>query len=157
MSEEKTILFQSKGTPEFRFLSNFHLCKIKDVFGVEYHSVEHMYQVWKTCNAEDNEKVLRARTPAEARKLGQTVKLAEGWDRMKDGVMEMCVRLKFFQNEDLAAMLLTTDGFELVEYAPWGDTYWGVDKSLRGQNRLGKILMKVREELKGRKDAPKGP
>ena len=31
----------------------------------------------------------------------------------------------------------------------WGDIFWGVDKKTgAGENNLGKILMKVREELR---------
>jgi len=37
----------------------------------------------------------------------------------------------------------------LIEYAPWGDTYWGVDRSHKGLNRLGVLLMKRRDELMG--------
>ena len=37
---------------------------------------------------------------------------------------------------------------ELVEGNTWGDMYWGVDlHTMKGQNKLGKILMKVRNEL----------
>ena len=67
---------------------------------------------------------------------------------LKDGVMLTALREKFGQNADLAEMLLLTDGFELIEFAPWGDTYWGVDKNKVGRNMLGKLLMIVRDELK---------
>ena len=37
----------------------------------------------------------------------------------------------------------------LEEGNTWHDTFWGVDaKTGEGQNHLGKILMKIREELK---------
>jgi hypothetical protein len=55
--------------------------------------------------------------------------------------------MKFEQNPDIAEMLMATEGFELVEYAPWGDTFWGVGKDHEGKNNLGKILMKIRGEL----------
>ena len=153
MSEEKRILFQSKAAPEFRFLSNFHICRIQDVFANWFDSVEHMYQTYKATNSEDYEFVYSSKTPSEARKRGQQIKVSDRWDEMKDSTMEMCVRFKFAQNPDLAEMLLATDGFELVEFAPWDKqgSYWGVNREGKGENKLGKILMKVRDELKEKK------
>lgn len=153
MSDEKRILFQSKAAPEFRWLSNFHLCKIEHM-GHVYHSVEHMYQCCKATNPEMFDMIYAATTPSEARKLGQSVTLSPRWDEDKDTFMEMCVLQKFEQNPDLAEMLLLTDGFELVEFAPWDKqgSYWGVNKEGKGENMLGKILMTVRARLKEKKE-----
>lgn len=147
--EEKRILFQSKTTPEFRFLSNFHLCKIQDVFANTFDSVEHMYQTYKATNREDYDFVYSSKTPAEARTRGQKIKAHANWDEIKDGTMEMCVRFKFVQNAELREMLLATEGFELVEFAPWDKhgSYWGVNKEGKGENKLGKILMAIRDQL----------
>ena len=63
--------------------------------------------------------------------------------------MEEIVRCKFGQNEDLAMRLLATGDLPLVEGNTWGDVFWGVDtRNGRGENHLGKILMKVRREIK---------
>ena len=59
------------------------------------------------------------------------------------------VKRKFTINKELQQKLLETKEEELVEGNWWHDTYWGVDsKTGTGQNKLGKILMKVREEVK---------
>lgn len=152
MSDEKRILFQSKGYPEFRFLSNFHLCRIEEG-GYVYHSVEHLYQSLKSTTGDDWKRVYDCKTPNEARKVGQEIEAHKNWDEIKDSCMLRCVRIKFAFNPDLAKMLLETDGFELVEYAPWDvrGSYWGINKEGKGENKLGKILMQVREELKERK------
>ena len=71
------------------------------------------------------------------------------WDSVKEDVMYKGLKFKFTQDEVLRQSLLCTEGFELIEYAPWGDTYWGVDKEYNGQNRLGVLLMRLRDELKG--------
>ena len=62
--------------------------------------------------------------------------------------MEEIVRAKFTQNEELKRLLLATGDKRLAEGNTWGDTFWGVDlRSGRGENHLGIILMRVREEL----------
>jgi len=63
--------------------------------------------------------------------------------------MEEIVRAKFTQNECLREMLLATGDAVLEEGNTWNDTFWGVHlKNGQGQNHLGRILMKVREELR---------
>ena len=58
-------------------------------------------------------------------------------------------KMEFTQNEDLKWRLIGTGDAYLEEGNTWHDTCWGVDaKTGTGQNHLGKILMKVREELK---------
>lgn len=155
MSDNR-ILFQSKGFPEFRFLSNFHLCRIEEG-GYVYHSVEHLYQSLKATTGDDWKKVYDCKTPSEARKVGQLIKAHDTWDQIKDDCMLRCLRIKFHLNEDLGKMLLETDGFELVEFAPWDTqgSYWGVNREGKGENRLGKLLTVVRDELKGKRDAEK--
>lgn len=46
-----------------------------------------------------------------------------------------------------AEMLLSTGYEHLAEINTWGDRYWGVDTEGNGLNRLGELLMEVREEL----------
>jgi len=58
----------------------------------------------------------------------------------------LTMRQKFKQPE-LKAKLLATGDAELIEGNHWGDIVWGVCRG-KGENRLGKILMKVREELR---------
>ena len=53
---------------------------------------------------------------------------------------------KFTENEDLKIKLLQTGLEPIVEGNTWGDTYWGKCKGV-GQNKLGQILMRIRNEL----------
>ena len=55
---------------------------------------------------------------------------------------------KFEQNEDLKIMLLTTLEKKIIYDNP--DSYWGIGLDNKGSNKLGKILMIVRESLKYR-------
>lgn len=62
--------------------------------------------------------------------------------------MEEIVRAKFSENETLKNMLLATGDAELKEGNTWNDTFWGIDqKTGSGENHLGKILMKIRDEF----------
>ncbi len=145
---DDTIYFQSKAWPEHRFLSNFHVAPIVHN-GIVYPSTEHFYQAQKATSFVEREKIANAETPKEAKRLGALVKIdKQQWDAKKDAVMLKALRLKFSQHEDLAKKLLETGNVQLVEWAPWGDTYWGVDKEYIGQNKLGVLLMKIREELR---------
>ena len=56
-------------------------------------------------------------------------------------------RAKFTQNPDLLKKLLDTGDAELVEGNTWGDKVWGVCND-EGENRLGKILMRIRSEIR---------
>ena len=92
--------------------------------------------------------VLTKLNPSEAKRLGRRVRLRSDWEQVKYDVMLDVVRAKFNQHPDLAQKLLATGDEELVEGNDWGDTYWGVCNG-RGKNMLGKILMRVRAELRG--------
>ena len=61
-----------------------------------------------------------------------------------------CNKPKYEQNKDLKKLLLSTGNKMLVEASPYDD-YWGIGKEFNGENKLGKILMKVREKLGGEK------
>jgi hypothetical protein len=64
----------------------------------------------------------------------------------KDLVMYEVVYAKFNQNKDIQAILLETGDSPLVENSIH-DPYWGIGSSGTGVNRLGRVLMAVREAL----------
>lgn len=80
-----------------------------------------------------------------AKKLGRKVRLRSDWKYIKDDLMLHVVTAKFLQNYDMRCRLLNVSG-EIVEENTWNDTYWGICNG-RGQNKLGKILMRVRDSL----------
>ena len=69
------------------------------------------------------------------------------WDKIKDNIMIIGLFAKFTQNKDLYHKLLSTGNSEIVEYSPV-DKYWGTYWDIKGQNKLGKYLMKIRNCLK---------
>ena len=132
---------------QYFFLSNFYEYPIyynKLVFC----NAEAAFQAQKVINEKDQYKFINLNA-SQARKLGKTVQLRKYWEEIKDNVMYEIVKRKFLTNKELQQKLLETKEEELVEGNWWHDTYWGVDsKTGIGQNKLGKILMKVREEAK---------
>ena len=115
--------------------------------GKVYPSSEHAYQAAKTLDEEERDQVRIAPTPGDAKRRGRRVTMRKDWDRIKRRVMFKLVMDKFTRNEPLKKKLLETGNDSLVEDNTWGDTYWGVYNG-KGKNHLGKILMRVRRELR---------
>jgi ribA/ribD-fused uncharacterized protein len=129
---------------EYAWLSNFWPSPVT-VGGRTYPTVEHAYQASKTTNEAQRRAVADAPTPGQAKRAGRHVTLREDWDGIRLGVMYKLVRQKFGDAE-LARRLLATGDELLVEGNTWGDAFWGVYQ-FRGENHLGKILMRVRGEI----------
>lgn len=73
------------------------------------------------------------------------VKLDEKWDSVRVSVMEDVLRLKFWSDRRCQAVLLGTGKTELVERTDT-DAFWGDGADRKGENTLGKLLMKIRDE-----------
>ena len=84
-----------------------------------------------------------ADTPMQAKRMGQNANLRPDWEQIKEEVMLKALRAKFDQHPALAALLLRSGDGRLHEDAPW-DRYWGV----KGKDRLGALLMQVRDKLR---------
>ena len=96
---------------------------------------------------EEEERVRLAATPGEAKKLGRSFQLRPNWDDERDEVMFEACLAKFTQHEDLKKRILGTGDAFLVEHTR-NDRYWGDGGDGSGQNKLGKILMRVRETIR---------
>lgn len=130
---------------DFRFLSNFSPVEI-EFDGHLYKSVEHAYQAAKTLDENIRSSVREAETAGKAKKIGKKIPLREDWNDVKIDIMESLLRKKF--NTLLFKQLLKNTGdAELIEGNTWGDEFWGVYNNY-GHNHLGKLLMKIRDELK---------
>jgi ribA/ribD-fused uncharacterized protein len=131
----------------YGFMGNFYLSKIF-VYGRWFLNVEAAFQAQKTNIESEVLAIQNAAKPMEARNLGQICQLRENWEQIKDIVMYDCVLAKFVQHKELRDQLLATGDEELIEDSPV-DWTWGCGKDGTGKNLLGKILMRVRSELKG--------
>lgn len=67
------------------------------------------------------------------------------WDKHKYEVMMTALLLKFSQNDDMGAILLSTGDNDIEEASPF-DYIWGTWKNNTGQNLLGKALCYARQE-----------
>jgi predicted NAD-dependent protein-ADP-ribosyltransferase YbiA (DUF1768 family) len=85
-------------------------------------------------------------TPSQAKWEGRKIPIRKDWEDVKLDVMESLLRVKFADLE-LKQLLLATGTAKLIEGNFWGDTYWGVCAGI-GRNNLGKLLMKIRDELR---------
>ncbi len=130
---------------QHEFLSNFYESLV--LFeGLFFPTVEHAYQAAKTLDREKRQIIKKVSSPGEAKRLGQKVILRLDWEQVKIPIMEKLIRNKF-SHDGRRELLLSTDNAELIEGNSWGDTFWGVCKG-NGSNHLGKILMKIRAEIR---------
>ena len=137
---------------EHAFLSNFFYSPIT-INHKSWPTAEHVFQAAKTLDKDKQDEIRLALTPKHAKKLGRSVTLRSDWEKVKKNVMYKIVRLKFLQNAKIRQQLLLTGSEKLVEGNIFHDNFWGNCKCIRcvdvkGENVLGKILMRVREELK---------
>lgn len=130
---------------EYFFLSNFYLCKVT-IDGVTYSSGEAAFQAQKCVKKEEKDRFVEM-SPAQAKRYGKKVELRPDWEEVKLSIMETVVIAKFTQNPDLTTKLIETGDAELIEGNHWRDYFWGICNG-KGKNNLGKILMKIRNELK---------
>jgi len=135
----------------YRFLNNFYSSPILYQEKI-YPTAEHLYQALKTKDQDIRNRIRLTISPGRAKRKGQSIPLRKDWERVKDKLMYMVIRLKFLQNPKLAQRLLRTGSRPLIEGNHWHDNYWGncicpQCQSIFGKNQLGKTLMKVRRML----------
>lgn len=131
---------------QYAFLSNFYTSNIT-YQGKTYPSVEHAFQAAKCVNESDKIRIQQAPTPGMAKRIGRKVSLIPNWDETRIGVMETLLREKF-KDPVLQNQLIQTAPATLIEGNHWNDTFWGVCNGI-GENHLGKLLMKIRNEYLG--------
>lgn len=138
------ILFNSR-IANYSWLSNFHMVDIPYENFV-YPSVENFYQAMKF--SPDQYHRFISISPADAKHLANTMDMIfpdTEWKIQRIHFMRIGLRIKF--RETLLEWLKQTNNEELVHYAPWGDTFWGVDRAMHGENMQGRLIMEIRDML----------
>ena len=149
MNEEKYDIanYQIKVFPLDNF-SPFGLI-INDLY---FPTSEHAFQYLKfiDTNKEVAEEIRKSLSPDEARNIAHKNKKfrPSNWSDIKYNKMEDVLRLKVNQNPRVKEVLLNTNNLIIAECCIDEDTDWGIDNNNQGNNHLGNIWMKIREELK---------
>lgn len=161
---EKPVLFSQPGEDkgEFRTFSNQAEYPIQ-ISDVRFPTVEHYFQATKAKEFGDDEiyeKILKTPSGKAVKALGKKVKnfIKESWDDKRLEIMMRGVKAKFVQHPELQKQLMAT-GSRPIGEADARDSFWGIGTSenteksadvakWKGQNRLGKIIMALRDEFK---------
>ena len=152
--DDQTIAYQSKHAP----YSNFHPSTI-GIGERKFNCAEQAYHYIKAKTMSKHliaARIYLSRDPEEMKKLGEDIGTTDLWEAKKFDTMYFCIKAKFEQNPDLLELLLKSGDCEMVEATP--SRLWGCGATLssnvlkkqewQGENRHGKILMTVREELR---------
>lgn len=135
---------------EFYPFDNFSSFKV-EWNGYLFSSVEEAYQAASFMGSDEElvEKIKKSHSADEAQRIAYANrdKRREDWDDVKISIMEELLRLKIEQNPYVKKKLLQTGDYMIVEDSP-KDDLWGWGPNRNGQNNLGKLWMKLREELK---------
>lgn len=136
---------------KYSWLSNFHPCTVEYgdlIFG----SVELFYIAMKTKDnlLRYNISLMDSSEAGKLKKESKSWAVRSDWDDIKLGVMEYGLREKF-KDSALRQKLLETENQNIQEGNYWNDRFWGVDLKIDpniGENHLGRLLMKIRDELR---------
>lgn len=147
-----TPIYFYRANGEYGIFSNFHRYGFWEG-DVHWRTVEHYFQAQKFLDHDIQCRIQRCFKAGEAAEIGRSrsLPLRPDWEDVKENVMRYAVLQKFSQHKEASALLLSTGNRQLVEHTP-KDAYWGDGGNGLGKNRLGHILMKVREELRSRLD-----
>ena len=117
--------------------------------GVLYPTSEHAFHVAKFDDPNIKSEIQNAKSPLEAFVVGKKYKpqRRENWDQIKVDILYQILIQKVNQHKEVKDALLATGDQEIVEENPHDD-FWGSGPDGKGQNYTGKILMRIREELK---------
>jgi ribA/ribD-fused uncharacterized protein len=118
-----------------------------------FQTSEHAFQYLKfvDTNKEVAESIKKSFSPNNARSIAhenKTSRLAN-WSDIKYEKIEEVLKLKVEQNPIVKECLLNTKDYLIAECCIDEDTDWGIDNNNQGENHLGKIWMKIRDELRG--------
>ena len=144
-----TIYFYSSREKPYGCFSNFSRHGF-ELDGFWWVTSEHYFQAQKFVDTDRlwADKIREVKTPKDAAKMGRSRShpLRSDWEEVKDEIMKQAVLQKFQTHGDIREVLLSTGEMLIVENSPI-DYYWGCGKDGSGKNRLGEILMEVREIL----------
>lgn len=155
-SNDEVFAFFGKGCP----LSNFHPSSF-DVNDTTYNCMEQYYQAQKmlVCGTRmAYEQIMMSENPYNMKAIAKKFKDTQEWNAKRIGVMLEGLRAKFSEG-DILKFLTDTEDKVVAECNPH-DGFWGNNLSINsidkfnpdnwiGKNKLGELLMRVRDERRG--------
>ena len=111
-------------------------------------TAEHAYHSLKFDDESVLAQIFEAKSAHDAKKIAKANndKKRKDWQEVRVPMMEKVLRLKLAQHQYVQEKLLETGEVEIIEDSP-KDSFWGGGPNNDGQNNLGKLWMKLREEL----------
>jgi N-glycosidase YbiA len=134
-------------TSDFYVFNNFSAHAV-EFRGKLYPTSEHAYQAAKCTDPQGQEAIRNARSPLQAKALAnETYRAARDpdWASKKVAVLEEILRAKLAQHLEAREALQNSGHEDIVEDSPT-DYFWGEGADGSGQNMLGKLWMKIRDE-----------
>ena len=135
---------------KYRFLSNFYPANVV-LAGADYPSVEHAYQASKTSNPWIRKNIMSIKEPRDVKIYSRSYESRPDWEEFKPKIMFDLLTQKF-SKDPLRQMLSETGDEILIEGNTWHDRYWGKcycdNCGGNGENLLGILLMRVRDEIR---------
>lgn len=118
------------------------------VGGQTYYSVDHFFFSQQFAGTVREQQICQAPSGWDARRMAaaRDIPVRADWDQVKEQIMLIGLWAKYTQHAMLRDSLLNTGNAPLVEESK--DTYWGVGKHGDGYNRIGVLLMYVRDCLR---------
>ncbi len=139
---------------EFYPLDNFSSFKV-EWNGYLYSSLEEAYQVASFIGSDEDivEKIKKSHSADEAQRIAYANrdKQRKDWSKVKVEIMKELLRLKIEQNPYVKKKLLQTKDYLIIEDSP-KDSFWEWGPKRNGENQLGKLWMKIREEIRKEED-----
>lgn len=130
----------------YAFLSNGYPAPMV-CHGLTFPNAEAAFQAARCKAAKDRLRFLHCDS-GRAKAIAASVQPRDDWEDVKVQVMEDILLEKFRQHPLLAKQLLETGSAFLVNGHTGKDLFWGVELyRFRGENWLGKLLMKIRQML----------
>ena len=121
--------------------------------GEYFQTSEHAFQYLKfiETNKDIANIIKKSYSPNDARRIAHENKeyRLPNWSDVKYDNMEKVLKLKVEQNPIVKECLLNTKDYIIAECCIDEDIDWGINNNNEGNNHLGKIWMKIRDEIGG--------
>ena len=143
------IRFYNRGEPYYEFTNFYEV--IVTIDGEDWLTTEHYFQAQKFVGTPLVGTIRMLSRPREAFDKSRDPRYSSwrrsDWEDVKEDVMFKALQAKFHQHKKLGQLLRDTGDRELLEHSPY-DSYWGDGGDGTGKNRLGILLMKLRDDMK---------